>query len=113
MTRPWNRPLSSRAATGLAALVIAVSAAVVPASPAFADSWSGWRTCHHPETLYVQSHAHAGFVHHLRNDTLMGAWTNGSKQWRTSLQGTGTQLAKINTGGSLDANPVDCGPQPL
>lgn len=103
----------ARLATGAAAVAVVLGVAIVPASPALADSWSGYRECYSPETLYVRSYAGAGFVNHLRYDTLIASWSNSGSTWRTSIHGTGYQLAKINTGGALTQQQAYCGPEPV
>jgi hypothetical protein len=58
-------------------------------------------------------YASKGLVNHLRYDTLIASWSDSGPTWRTSLHGTGYQLAKINTGGTLTQQQAYCGPAPV
>lgn len=106
-----------RIAVGFAVVALAATAGVISlATPAHADSWSGWRHCNHQPpvqyTLYVRSEPDPGFVNHLRDNQLVRSWSNVYRQTRISLHGTGYQLAQINTGGTLWVGSAQCNPLP-
>lgn len=79
-----------------------------------ADAWAGVRTCLSNETCVVKSLA-TGTVEHYRCNTngsncvLRAWWANGSSStWRTSVHGSGAQMASIYTTGSLTSQSATC-----